>query len=97
MITITVCVGSSCHIRGAYDIIKKFDQIIRERKLQDDVLLKGSFCMEHCTEGVNIKIDDELHSVRNLDAALELLQEVLDAKSDDLFSSLKRNCDENLM
>lgn len=74
MTTVTVCVGSSCHIRGAYDIIKNFDQIIRERKLQDSVLLKGSFCMEHCTEGVNIKIDDELHSVRNLDAALELFQ-----------------------
>ena len=84
MITVTVCVGSSCHIRGAYDIIKKFDQIIRERKLQDDVFLKGSFCMEHCTEGVNMKIDDELHSVKNLDAAVELFhQEVLDAKCDE--------------
>jgi len=85
MITVTVCVGSSCHIRGAYDIIKKFDQIIRERKLQNDVLLKGSFCMEHCTEGVNIKIDDEIHSVRNLDAALELFQKEVFASLTDAF------------
>ena len=80
MITVTVCVGSSCHIKGAHEVIKKFDQIIRERKLQDDVLLKGSFCMDHCAdEGVSIKIDDEFHSVKN-SAALELFQqEVLDA------------------
>jgi len=79
MITVTVCVGSSCHIRGAHDVIKKFDQIVRERKLQDDILLKGSFCMEHCTEGISIKINDDFHSVKNFGAALELFQkEVLD-------------------
>ncbi|MBC8228750.1 (2Fe-2S) ferredoxin domain-containing protein [bacterium] len=79
MTTVTVCVGSSCHIRGAHDVIKKFDQIVRERKLQDDILLKGSFCMEHCTEGISIKIDNEFYSVKNLDVALELFQkEVLD-------------------
>jgi len=35
--------------------------------------------MEHCTEGISIKIDDDFHSVKNFDAALELFQkEVLD-------------------
>ena len=59
MITITVCVGSSCHIKGALDVIMRFDDMLKEHGLEDKVELKGSFCMERCGEGVNWQIDDE--------------------------------------
>jgi NADH:ubiquinone oxidoreductase subunit E len=57
--TVTVCVGSSCHVRGSRELIRRFDQIIREEHLGDSVELKGSFCMERCGQGFNWQIDEE--------------------------------------
>ena len=59
MITVTVCVGSSCHIKGARDVIMRFNELLKQHELEEQVELKGSFCMERCGEGVNWQIDDE--------------------------------------
>ena len=59
MTTVTVCVGSSCHIKGARDVITRFNELVHEHGLEDRVELKGSFCMERCAEGINWQIDDE--------------------------------------
>ena len=59
MVTVTVCVGSSCHLRGARQVIARFNELLTRHGLQDKVVLKGSFCMERCGEGVNWQIDDE--------------------------------------
>jgi NADH:ubiquinone oxidoreductase subunit E len=75
MIKVTVCVGSSCHLRGSYKIIKVFERIIRDKGLSDQIDFQGSFCMEHCTEAANIKINDEIYSVRALDEAEALFAE----------------------
>lgn len=54
---ILVCVGSSCHLKGSYDVIRRFEELIRENGLDERVVLKASFCMGHCTGGVAVKID----------------------------------------
>ena len=59
MVTVTVCVGSSCHLRGARVVIERFNELLEKHGFQDKALLKGSFCMERCGEGVNWQIDDE--------------------------------------
>ena len=59
MITVTVCVGSSCHLRGARDVIERFNDLLAEHDPKHEVELKGAFCMERCGEGVNWQIDDE--------------------------------------
>ncbi|MBC2582817.1 (2Fe-2S) ferredoxin domain-containing protein [Clostridium sp. DJ247] len=66
MVTINVCVGSACHLKGSYDIIEAFQQFIETYKLKDKVELKGAFCLSHCTEGVSVKFDDEdtIYSLR---------------------------------
>lgn len=55
-----VCVGSSCHLKGSYEVIEKFKEIIKKYDLQDTVELMASFCLGHCEDGVTIKIDDKL-------------------------------------
>ena len=57
--TVTVCVGSSCHIKGARHVIMRFNELLKEHGLEDRIELKGSFCMERCGEGFNWQIDDE--------------------------------------
>ncbi|MBU3129368.1 (2Fe-2S) ferredoxin domain-containing protein [Clostridium tagluense] len=64
MIDLSVCVGSACHIKGSYNVINNFQQIIEEYNLADKVQLKAIFCLGHCTKGVSVKIDDgEVYSV----------------------------------
>jgi len=79
MITITVCVGSSCHIRGARDVIRRYSELIQQGNLSDRVELKGCFCMDRCTEGVNIQVGDEHFSVANPAAADEIFREKVTA------------------
>jgi len=60
---ITVCIGSSCHLKGSREIIEELRRLIEERGLQDKVELAGTFCMGNCQKGVCVTVDEELHSV----------------------------------
>ena len=71
MITVTVCVGSSCHIKGSREMIARFNDFLTEKGLQDKVELKGSFCMERCGEGINWKIGDEVVSSESVEEGAE--------------------------
>ena len=72
---ITVCVGSSCHVRGSHEILQRYSDLIAEHQLKDRVSLRGSFCMERCTEGVNMDIDGEPLSAQTLQEAERIFQE----------------------
>ena len=65
MMEISVCIGSSCHIRGSYNVIQTFQQMIEEYNLHDKVDFKGTFCMKKCQQdGVSVSIDGKYYSVR---------------------------------
>lgn len=59
MIDLYVCVGSSCHLKGSYIIIKKFQELIAKNHLEDSVALKASFCLQCCKDGVACKVNDK--------------------------------------
>jgi NADH:ubiquinone oxidoreductase subunit E len=71
MTTITVCVGSSCHIKGSRQIIMRFNELLKEHGLDSRIELQGSFCMERCGEGLNWQIDDEPVSSKSVDEAIK--------------------------
>ncbi|MCQ1530862.1 (2Fe-2S) ferredoxin domain-containing protein [Lutispora saccharofermentans] len=58
MIEISVCIGSSCHIKGSYKVIKSLQELIARYSMDDQVDLKASFCLGHCADGVVIKVGD---------------------------------------
>ena len=60
---VTICIGSSCHLKGSRTISQKLEELITERQLNDKIELNGSFCMGECSNGVCVKINDELFSV----------------------------------
>ncbi|MGC8658152.1 MAG: (2Fe-2S) ferredoxin domain-containing protein [Desulfomonilaceae bacterium] len=74
MPVITVCVGSACHLKGSHEIINFFKDAIKEAGLEAKVELKGSFCMDKCTEGVNLLIDGELFHANSVDEARGIFQ-----------------------
>ncbi len=57
---IYVCIGSSCHLRGSYDIIELLKKNIKLNNLEEKIDLKASFCLGKCTSGVTIKVNDEI-------------------------------------
>ena len=60
---VTVCIGSSCHVKGSRQVVEQLQQLIDENKLGDKVELAGTFCMGRCQEGVCVTVDGEFHSV----------------------------------
>lgn len=62
MKTIRVCVGSSCHVNGSYEVVQAFNQIIKDLGLVKKVELVGSFCMGKCTEGVAVECDGIIYA-----------------------------------
>lgn len=62
MHSISVCVGSSCHLRGAYDVINEFRRLIEAHSLSDQVELKACFCLGECQAGVSILLDGKLYT-----------------------------------
>ena len=60
---VTVCIGSSCHIKGSRQIVEKLQDLISENSLGDKVELAGTFCMGECQKGVCVTVDDAFHSV----------------------------------
>ena len=74
MRVITVCVGSACHLKGSHGIITYFKEAIKEAGLEGDVELKGTFCMDQCTDGANLLIDDELFHAQSPDDAQKIFE-----------------------
>lgn len=60
---ITVCIGSSCHIKGSRGVVEELQKLVNDNNLGDKIELGGTFCMGKCQEGVCVKIDDKFYSV----------------------------------
>ena len=63
MLKITVCIGSSCHIKGSRQVVEQLQYLISENELNEKVELGGTFCMGKCQQGVCVTVNDTLHSV----------------------------------
>ena len=63
MLKITVCIGSSCHIKGSRQVVEQLQKLIAENELGEKVDLGGTFCMGKCQQGVCVTVNDTFHSV----------------------------------
>ena len=52
MMKITVCIGSSCHVKGSRQVVRELQRLIAEHHLENQVDLGGTFCMSRCQQGV---------------------------------------------
>lgn len=61
MMTIAICIGSSCHLKGSEDLVEMFQKAISENGLENEIELIGSFCLGKCNrDGVTVQIDDDI-------------------------------------
>ena len=76
---ITVCIGSSCHIKGSRSVVEQLQYLIAENNLGDKVDLGGTFCMGKCQQGVCVTVDDNFFSVTP-DTVSEFFEKEVKAK-----------------
>jgi NADH-quinone oxidoreductase subunit G len=55
-IPVTVCVGTSCHLRGSQKLLQEIMRNLEERELGEEVELKATFCMEACDRGPTVRV-----------------------------------------
>ena len=74
---VTVCIGSSCHLKGSRQVVERLQKLIADNNLQDKVELGGTFCMGRCQEGVCVLVDDKFCSVSPENAEEFFREEIL--------------------
>lgn len=60
---VTVCIGSSCHLKGSRQIVEELQFLVSENNLKEKIELVGTFCMGNCKEGVCVTVDGKMHSL----------------------------------
>ena len=60
---VTVCIGSSCHIKGSRPVVEKLQELIAQENLNDKIELSGTFCMGKCQQGVCVTVDGAFFSI----------------------------------
>ncbi len=60
---VTVCIGSSCHLKGSRLVVERLKELIAQHQLEDRVELSASFCMGNCQKDVCVTVNDNVFSI----------------------------------
>jgi len=55
-VPVTVCVGTSCHLRGSQRILRDLLTHVEEQELGERVDVRATFCMEACDKGPTVRV-----------------------------------------
>ncbi len=80
MTTVSVCVGSSCHLKGSYNIINLLKEAVEKNQLDEKVEVKAAFCLGKCQNGVSMKVDDEIVTGVNTENFSEIFEKYILSK-----------------
>lgn len=72
MLTIELCMGTSCHLMGVQDLLSIVESLPENERQQ--VEIKGVTCFKNCGKGPSIRVNGELISNATPDRLLEILQ-----------------------
>ena len=58
MTKVTVCIGSSCHLKGSRQVVEQMQYLIKRGGLGEQIELSGAFCMGKCnSDGVSVTVN----------------------------------------
>ena len=77
MLKVTICIGSSCHLKGAREVVEELQRLVAEHALKDKVELAGQFCMGNCQNGVCVTVGDEQFSLKPEDTQEFFTRQIL--------------------
>lgn len=76
-VEMNICLGSSCFSRGNKEVVSFIKDYLHRNNLEDKVNFKGARCMGHCSEGPNLRINEEVISGLTLPALETILDRVI--------------------
>jgi len=76
-IEMQICLGSSCFSRGNKDVVKYIRDYLKKNHLEEKVIFKGARCMGNCSNGPNLRINEEIIKGINLSHIDSILENEL--------------------
>ena len=74
---VSICIGSSCHLKGSREVVKELSALVKEHQLEGEVELIGSFCNGQCLVDVCVTIDGKYFSLKPEDTRTFFETEIL--------------------
>ena len=69
MVTIEICIGSSCYVKGSDSIVMLINDIIKTHHWEEKTEIKGSFCMGTCAQGIGVKVNGKQLHITEMETA----------------------------
>jgi NADH:ubiquinone oxidoreductase subunit E len=65
MTKVTVCIGSSCHLKGSRQVVEQMQYLIKRDGLGEQIELSGAFCIGKCNaDGVSVTVNEAYYAVK---------------------------------
>ena len=81
--SISICMGSSCFVRGNEEHLRTIENFIEENRINIELKLIGSRCVDECILGPNISINGKDYHKVDRGTLLDVLQELPGYKEKD--------------
>lgn len=72
---IEVCMGTSCHLLGAQDLVEVIEALPQDKK--DKIELLGANCLSSCGKGPNIRLNGLVLSDMTPERLLKIIEDNL--------------------
>jgi NADH:ubiquinone oxidoreductase subunit E len=59
-IEMQICLGSSCFSRGNREVVAFIREYLRKNHLEDKIVFRGARCMDLCSNGPNLRINEKI-------------------------------------
>jgi NADH:ubiquinone oxidoreductase subunit E len=59
-IEMKICLGSSCFSRGNRDVVMFISEYLKKNHLDDRIIFRGERCLNLCSNGPNLKINERV-------------------------------------
>jgi len=57
-VEISVCVGTSCYLRGSQKLLEEIMKFTKDRQMEDQIEVRATFCFEACQNGPTVRVGD---------------------------------------
>jgi NADH:ubiquinone oxidoreductase subunit E len=72
-----ICLGSSCFSRGNKEVVTFIREYLKKYHLDNKIIFKGARCMGNCSNGPNLRINDDLKEEVTLTRIEQILEKEL--------------------
>lgn len=77
-VKVEICMGSSCFARGNSHILSTIEEFVEKNNHSDSIVIIGHLCMNNCSRGPVIRINNVDYLNFTAQEILKKLDEVLD-------------------